>query len=140
MRRTAGPLVLAGFLAAMVGGCSVAAGGGYAVSVGDKTTLTYGWEERFAIEWTADPETPQTRLVHGRVTCLTGGGADRMRLLVQATDASGQPVAQRLVWLPTGVPGGGFGSYFEVSGMPLAAQYRVTVWDYTRIESAGDFR
>ena len=139
MPRTAGRVVLAGLLAAIVGGCSAAGGGSYAVSVGDKTTLTYGWEDRFTIEWTADVETPQTRLVHGRVAAVSGGGADRMRLLVQASDGSGQALAQRLVWLPTGVPGG-LGTYFEVSGMPLAAQYRVTVWDYTRIESVGDFR
>jgi hypothetical protein len=139
MPRTVGRVVLAGLLAAIVGGCTAVGGGAYAVSVGDKTTLTYGWEDRFAIEWTADVETPQTRLVHGRVAAVSGGGADRMRLLVQASDGSGQALAQRLVWLPTGVPGG-LGTYFEVSGMPLAAQYRVTVWDYTRIESVGDFR
>jgi hypothetical protein len=138
MFRSVGRAVVAGLLAATVGGCS--AGGGYAVSVGDKTTLTYGWEGRFAIEWTADPETPQTRLVHGRVTAVSAGGADRMRLLVTASDGSGNIVAQRILWLPTGVPGGTIGTYFEAPGMPLAAQYRVTVWDYTRIESVGDFR
>ena len=136
MRRTVGRFVVAGLLTAIVGGC--AAGGGHDVSVGDKSTLIYGWQDRFGLEWTADPETPQTRVVHGRVVSLSSIGADRMRLLVQASDGSGRPVAQRLVWLPTGVPGG-TSVYFEVWGMPLAAQYRVTVWDFTTIE-AGDFR
>jgi len=136
MSKIVSRVALAGLLAAVVAGCSAASG--YVVSVGDKTTLMYGWQERFGIEWTADPETPHTRVVRGRVVNLSGIGADRMRLLVQASDASGRPVAQRLVWLPTGVPGSS-GTYFEVWGMPAADQYHVTVWDYTTIE-AGDFR
>jgi len=48
-------------------------------------------------------------------------------------------VAQRLVWLPTGVSGAS-GTYFEVPGMPIADQYRVTVWDYTTLESASNLR
>jgi hypothetical protein len=81
----------AGFLAAVVGGCSAA--GGYSVSVGDKTTLMYGWEYRFGVDWTVEPETPQTQLVRGFVFPLTPNGAERMRLLVQASDASGNAVA-----------------------------------------------
>jgi len=136
MRRGAGRLVLAGLLAAVLGGC--AAGGGYAVSVGDRTTLTYGWEERFALTWAAESEPGQTRAVRGRVYALSSGGADRMRLLVQALDGSGRPVAQQILWLPDGVPGGS-GTYFEAHGLPATAEYRVTVWDYSRLE-VGDFR
>ena len=136
MRRRAGGLVLAGLLGVVLSGCT--AGGGYAVSVADRTTLTYGWEEHFGLTWTVDSEPGQTRTVHGRVSALSGGGADRMRLLVQALDDSGRPVAQQILWLPDGVPGGA-GTYFEVHGLPAAAQYRVTVWDYSRLE-AGDFR
>jgi hypothetical protein len=124
-------------LAAAVGGCS--AGGGHAVEVGDRTTLIYGWENRFGVEWTVDPETPQTRVVRGAVFNRASTAADRMRVLVQASDASGRPLAQRLVWLPAGVPGVG-GAYFEVQGMPVADQYRVTVWDYTTFESVGNLR
>jgi hypothetical protein len=98
----------------------------------------YGWESRFGIEWTVEPQTPETRIVQGSVFSR-GTAADRMRVLVQAADASGRPVAQRLVWLPTGVSGAGRG-YFEVSGMPTADQYRVTVWDYTTIESVSNLR
>jgi hypothetical protein len=127
----------AGLLAAAVSGCSAA--GSYAVSVGDKTTLMYGWETRFGIDWTVEPETPQTQVVRGFVFPRSPNGADQMRLLVQAADASGNAVAQRLVWLTTGVPGAG-GTYFEARGMPWAEQYRVTVWDYTRIESPSILR
>jgi hypothetical protein len=123
----------AGLLTILVGGCSTA-GGDYTVSVGDKTTLIYGWQYRFGVEFTVDPETPQTRVVRGAVFPLSPNGADRMRLLVQASDGSGHPLSQHLVWLPTGVPGTG-GTYFEAKGLPAAAQYRVTVWDYTTIEA-----
>jgi len=129
--------VLVGLLAAAVGGCSAASG--YAVSVGDTTTLMYGWENRFGVEWNADPETPQTRVVGGYVFSRSALAADRMRVLVQASDASGHAVAQRLVWLPTGVTGASR-AYFEVSGMPIADQYRVTVWDYTTLESLSNLR
>lgn len=137
MLRAMSRAVFVGLLAAAIGGCAGATG--YAVSVGDKTTLMYGWENRFDVQWTADPESPQTRVVRGSVANRSGSGADRMRLLVQASDASGHIVAQRLVWLPTGVPGAG-GAYFEVSGMPIADNYRVTVWDYTTLESASNLR
>jgi hypothetical protein len=125
-------MVLAGLL---LGGC--AAGGGYAVSVGDKTTLMYGWENHFGLEWTVDAPTPESRVVRGRVYTLGPIGVDRMRLLVQASDAAGHPVAQQLVWLGGGFTGAG-GNYFEAPGLPVAAQYRVTVWDYTLIESIGN--
>jgi hypothetical protein len=123
--------VRAALLAAALAGCSVASSG-WDVSVGDTSTLTYGWEDRFGVEWTVEPETAQTRIVSGRVFNRGATGIDRMRLLVQASDDSGRPVAQRLVWLPGGV------GYFEVHGMPAAAQYRVTVWDYSRIETASE--
>jgi hypothetical protein len=131
--RRAGVIAL---IAASVGGC--VGGGGEVVSVGDTTTLMYGWENRFRVEWTVDPETSQTRVVRGSVAGVRSA-ADRMRVLVQASDASGHVLAQRLVWLPTGVPGSGRG-YFEASGMPIADQYRVTIWDYTTIESVSNLR
>jgi len=137
MPRAISHAVLVTLLAVAVGGCG--GGTGYAVSVGDKTTLMYGWENRFDVEWTVDPESAQTRVVRGSVASRSGSSADRMRLLVQASDASGRIVAQRLVWLPTGVSGAS-GTYFEVPGMPIADQYRVTVWDYTTLESASNLR
>jgi hypothetical protein len=137
MLKTIPQAVFLALLAAAIGGCSAASG--YAVSVGDKATLMYGWETRFAIEWTAEPETPQTRVVRGTVFARSGSSADRMRVLVQASDAAGNPVGQHLVWLVSGVSGAS-GSYFEATGMPIADQYRVTVWDYTTIESVSNLK
>jgi hypothetical protein len=135
MPRAMARAVFVGLLAAVLGGCAGATG--YAVSVGDKTTLIYGWEDRFDVRWTADPESAQTRVVRGTVSSRAGSSADRMRVLVQASDASGRILAQRLVWLPTGISGAS-GTYFEAPGMPLADHYRVTVWDYTTIESVSN--
>ena len=132
MWRGAFLMVRAALLAAAVTACSAA--GGWNVSVGDKTTLMYGWENRFGIDWTVEPETPTTRVVSGRVFARMPTAIDRMRLLVQASDGSGRPIAQRLVWVPGSIGAGG--TYFEVGGLPVAAQYRVTVWDWSNIESA----
>jgi len=62
-----------------------------------------------------------------------GEPAGKVQLLAQALDANGNVVAQRIEWVPGVVPG--FGRvYFEVSKMPKADAYRVTVWSYERIE------
>jgi hypothetical protein len=58
---------------------------------------------------------------------------------VQALDASGTVIDQRIAWGPTGV--GGFGrAYFDVRNLPAADHYQVFVWDYRRIESANLIR
>jgi len=126
----------AAILAVAVAGCSAA--GGWDISVADRTTLMYGWESRFGIQWTVEPETPTTRIVSGRVFSRFPTAIDSMRLLVQASDASGRPIAQRLVWVPGGV--GASGIYFEAGGLPVAAQYRVTVWDWSNVETASTER
>jgi hypothetical protein len=77
--------------------------------------------------------------VRGVVSSRSGLAADRVRVLVQASDAAGHTLAQHIVYLPTGVNGAGR-TYFEESGVPIADQYRVTVWDYTTIESIGNLR
>lgn len=120
-------------LTLVAAGCTVA-GGGYDVSVGDKTTLMYGWENHFGIQWAVDAPTADTRVVRGEVSTLGPIGVDRMRLLVQAADAAGHPVAQQLVWISFSGTGG---NYFEAR-LPAAEQYRVTVWDYTLLESIGN--
>jgi len=59
----------------------------------------------------------------------TGDSTPRpFRILGMAVDSSGKVVAQRIEWVPGGVPG--FGSvYFEIDHLPAAPSYRVTVWD-----------
>jgi hypothetical protein len=53
-----------------------------------------------------------------------------------AVDEGGKLIGQRIAPVPGGVPG--FTQvYFEIDHLPVAASYRVTVWDYTFIEARG---
>jgi hypothetical protein len=94
------------------------------------TTLMPGWEQRFRLEWTVEPDSVRTRRVHGHATSLHGAYAETVRLLVQSVDVSGVIVDRRISAIPGGI--NGFQrAYFEVNELPLAHEYRVFVWDYT---------
>jgi hypothetical protein len=101
-------------------------------------TLTAGWERHFVVDWTADPEQGGSRLVHGFVTSQTGEKVESMRLLAQALDASGAVVGQEIAWLPGGL-NSSQRAYFEIGRLPSAAQYRVSVWDYSFYQADGGF-
>src|SRR5437660_394309 len=58
-----------------------------------------------------------------------------VRLLAQALDPSGAVVGQRIAWVPGGVSGFGR-AYFEIPHLPATDHYRVSVWDFSFIESA----
>jgi hypothetical protein len=61
-----------------------------------------------------------------------------MRLLAQALDASGAVVGQEIAWLPGGL-NSSQRAYFEIGRLPSAAQYRVSVWDYSFYQADGGF-
>jgi hypothetical protein len=82
---------------------------------------------------TADPARNGERRLHGHVDSSLGEAANRVQLLAQALDASGNVIGQRLEWLPEMIPAFGR-AYFEVPKMPAAAQYRVTVWSFDRLK------
>jgi len=97
---------------------------------GSYNTLMSGWEHHFSIDWTASDQSPTTRKVSGYVYNQNGEFATSLRVLAQAVDATGTVVGQRIAYVPGGV--GGFGrAYFVVSNLPVADNYRVSVWDYT---------
>ena len=99
-------------------------------------TLTAGWEQHFSFEWTATDQGPSSRKVSGYVYNRYGDYAITLRLLAQAVDAGGAVVGQRITSVPGGV--GGFGrAYFEVPNLPVAAGYRLSVWEYTWFQSDG---
>jgi ABC-type glycerol-3-phosphate transport system substrate-binding protein len=101
------------------------------------TTLTAGWEHYFAVEWAAAEQSQSSRKVSGYVYNRYGEFAITLRVLAQAVDASGAVVGQGIAYVPGGV--GGFGrAYFEVPNLPATASYRVSVWDYTWLQSGGD--
>jgi hypothetical protein len=62
------------------------------------------------------------------ISNTSGYGASRIQLLVEALDAGGQPVSQRVVWLGTDLPAG-TRTYFETP-VPAAASYRVRVFAF----------
>jgi hypothetical protein len=104
--------------------------------LGSPTTLMYGWEHHFSIDWTAVEQTGDTRRVSGYVINHNGEFATHLRVLAQAVDSAGAVVGQRIAYVPGGV--GGFGrAYFIVPGLPVADTYRVSVWDYTWNQAPG---
>jgi hypothetical protein len=116
------------FVAVMPAACGMA--GSWTIPPQSNTTLMFGWEHHFGIEWTVVTDPNGTRRIQGYVTNFYGRHADPVRVLGQALDASGHAVVQRLSWVLGGVPGGGRG-YFEIDGLPVADSYQVTVWDYS---------
>jgi hypothetical protein len=102
-------------------------------------TLMLGWEHHFTIDWTAADQGPNTRKVSGYVDNQNGESAMHLRVLAQAIDTNGTVVGQRIAYVPGGV--GGFGrAYFSVPDLPVADNYRVSVWDYTWFQAPKDIR
>src|SRR2546428_11062500 len=120
-----------GLTAVVIAACSTSS---YLSSTGSNVTLMAGWEQHFTLEWTAEPESDGARRVSGYVYNRHGEYALSVRLLAQALDPAGAVVGQRIEWVPGGV--NGFGrAYFTVAHLPAADKYRVTVWDYTWLQS-----
>ncbi len=126
-------VVRVGLIAVVLTACGLSTH--YPIPSGPMTTLIPGWERHFMLEWTVEPEHGGSRRLDGYIFNRYGEYAADVRLLVQALDASGVVVDQRIVWGPTGV--GGFGrAYFDIHHLPASDHYQVFVWDYRHIESA----
>jgi hypothetical protein len=97
------------------------------------TSLSPNSQQWFRASWTAEPYGNGERRLYGYVESSLGEAASRVQLLAQALDASGNVIGQRLEWLPALIPAFGH-AYFEVPKMPVAAQYRVTVWSFDRLK------
>ena len=130
-------VILLASIAAMTSGCaSFGTGAAPPLSATD-TTLMYGWESYFSIEWAALQGRNGTQRVAGYVYNRKGEYALDLRVMAQAVDAAGTVVGQRIAFVPGGV--GGLGRvYFEVPNLPVASTYRVSVWDYTWAQGVGD--
>ena len=127
--------LLVSLVAAMTGACAGTAASPPLTMTA--TTLMAGWEQHFTLEWAADPGQNGVRRVTGYVYNRHGEYALDVRLLAQALDPSGAVVGQRIAWVLGGVGGSGR-AYFEVPNLPGANSYRVSVWDYTWAQGAGD--
>lgn len=124
--------IAAAVFAAALSGC--ASVGSPLTQTTEYDTLVPGWESKFSIEWQAQPESGGTTLLYGRVTSRYGEYASPFRVLGMAVDSSGAVIGQRIEWVPGGVPGFAH-AYFEIGHLPAAASYKVTIWDYTFIQS-----
>jgi hypothetical protein len=99
-------------------------------------SLVPGWQSKFSLDWKVQPSKDGTNIVYGQIHSHYGQFASPFRVLGMAVDPSGKVIAQRIGWVPGGVPG--FTQvYFEIDKMVAAASYRVTVWDYSFIEARG---
>src|SRR2546422_643636 len=99
------------------------------------TTLMAGWDRWFKLEWSVEREQGSTNRITGYITSQYGEGADAVRVLAQALDASGAVVGQQIAWVPGGV--GGFSQRsFEAPRPPAATHYQGSVWDYSLRQAA----
>jgi hypothetical protein len=129
---TLGCSVVAAIVAAGLVGCA-ATDTQPSASVASLTPNAQQW---FRIDWTAEPDHDGERRLQGYVVSALGEPANRVQLLAQALDASGNLIGQQLYWVPGVVPALGR-VYFEIPKMPAAPQYRVTVWAYDRLRGTG---
>jgi hypothetical protein len=116
-----------------VAGCGLTAGAPVYVGSGLRP-LNVGWENHLSVTW----ETGTAgggQLVSGYVRNTSPYDLANVRVLVEALDAGGQVTEQRVRAIPGELRGGGR-VYFDVP-VPSAPSYRVRVFSYERLESAG---
>jgi len=95
--------------------------------------LMNGWEQHFSVTW--DTIQRQGRVeVEGYVINRSPYCVSRVRVLVDSLDDAGRIADQKVSWVP-GELSGDSRLYFDVSVAP-AAQYRVRLFSYDRIEEA----
>lgn len=98
------------------------------------TTLMQGWEHWFKLDWSTEREPGGGTRIRGYITNEYGEAAEPLRLLGQALDQSGAVIGQQIAWVPEGV-GGYERAYFEIRHLPAGDHYRVSVWDYSRLQA-----
>ena|SRR5438309_1622091 len=79
-----------GLIAVVMTGCGTSSS--YLAPTGSNTTLMAGWEQHFALEWTAAPEQGGAQQVTGYIYSRHGEHAMNIRLLAQALDPAGTVV------------------------------------------------
>ena len=77
-------------------------------------------------------------ILSGRVENKYGEAATRVQLLVDALDAKGKVITQKVTWLGDDIPASN-STYFEVP-VEAASNYRVSVFAYDWIETDGPRR
>lgn len=100
------------------------------------TPLVPGWERYFAVSWERFDRRGQPYL-SGYIVSSYGVTATRVQLLVDSLDSSGGIVAQRVEWLGGSNLPGFSRTYFEVPIRQQASSYRVSVFAFDFVQSAG---
>jgi hypothetical protein len=111
---------------------TVAAGCASAAPSGPLQPLVVGWEQHATVQYQATPR-GDGAVVWGYLQTSSPYTFHRIRVLVDALDASNQLIAQQVAWVP-GNLGWPTRLYFEVP-MPAAPSYRVRVFSWDRLES-----
>jgi hypothetical protein len=96
--------------------------------------LVVGWEQHASIDYQVAPRGSGS-VVWGYLRTGSPYTFHRIRVLVDALDASNQIVAQQIAFVPGNLASPS-GLYFEVP-MPTAAAYRVSVFSWDRLEPDG---
>ena len=89
--------------------------------------LVVDWQQYFRVESESSVQAGRS-LVKGKVWNIAPWRATKIQLLVDAVDAGGQVVNQRVVWLGADLTAGTHAS-FEVP-MPASSAYRVSVFAF----------
>jgi hypothetical protein len=105
-----------------------------AVPARERQPLDLGWQRHFTVTWDTTQRRGQT-LVEGYVNNVSPYSLTNVRVLVDGLDGAGHVVSQRVGRVPGDVGGGGH-LFFSVPVEPAAA-YRVQIYSYDRVESAG---
>jgi hypothetical protein len=121
-------------LVAVLMATALASSGCAPIPRGPLEPLVVGTERYLTIQWQLERR-DQTVIVWGYINNDSPYTFDRVRLLVDALDANGQTISQRIVWA-LGVLAGRGRNYFEAPMVP-APNYRVLVFSYDRIEGDG---
>jgi hypothetical protein len=104
-----------------------------------------GWERWFKLDWEAG-DWKGHPVVQGYLYNASPKTIGEVQLLVDALDASGSILAQKVNWVP-GSQMEPFSRRYFVADVPLvqiapqqAAQYRVRVYSYTELQAPGQKR
>ena len=99
------------------------------------TPISPGWDRYFSV--TSEPfERRGKPYLGGSIVNTYGVMANRVQLLVNSLDSSGQIVAQRVEWLVGGNLHGFSTTYFEVPIREPAPRYQVSVFAFDFVQSA----
>ena len=106
-------------------------------SMGEAQNFGSSPQRWFRLEWTVS-EGAAPRRITGWIYNDYGTSAGEVQLLVEARDRADRLVERRYQWLPGSLPPLSR-TYFDVRGLPVADNYRVTVHSFNIYEALGWF-